>query len=291
MLLHWILRPCFCLNQMMEGFLDATSGCIQIEGHSVHSGMEGIAGLVGICPQHDLLWESLTGREHLLFYARLHAFTGQELKGAVTEGLRSVNLLADKAGDKLVSSYSGGMKRRLSVAIALIARPKVVYLDEPSTGLDPSSRRLLWDVIREAKKTAAVVMTTHSMEEAEALCDRIGIFVAGKLSCVGSPQELSARYGDYLSFSLAVNPKHTEMAIAAIAQFVPGASVVHSLEGTLKLELPSASVDIGQLFEYMECVKKKNVLQVRDWGVSHATLEEVFIRITREAGVRLTAFS
>lgn len=81
------------------------------------------------------------------------------------------------------------------------------------------------------------------------------------------------------------------MAIAAIAQFVPGASVVHSLEGTLKLELPSASVDIGQLFEYMECVKKKNVLQVRDWGVSHATLEEVFIRITREAGVRLTAFS
>ncbi|DBA85809.1 TPA: hypothetical protein ACH3X1_005361 [Trebouxia sp. C0004] len=120
--------------KMMEGFMDASSGSIVIEGHSVRSGMEGMSGLVGICPQHDLLWESLTGREHLLFYARLHALKGQGLSDAVTEGLRSVNLLADKAGDKLVSSYSGGMKRRLSVAVALIGRPKVVYLDEPSTG-------------------------------------------------------------------------------------------------------------------------------------------------------------
>ena len=104
-------------------------------------------------------------------------------------------------------------------------------------------------------------------------------------------QELTARYGDYLSFSLAVPPKQTEMAIEAIEQMVPGASVVHCLGGSLKLELPSASIDISQLFDYMDGVKKRNVLQVRDWGVSHATLEEVFIRITREAGVRLTAFT
>ena len=102
---------------------------------------------------------------------------------------------------------------------------------------------------------------------------------------------MTARYGDYLSFSLAVNPKHTEMAVEAIEHLVPGARLVHCLEGTVKLELPSVGVDIGELFEYMEGIKNRNVLHVRDWGVSHATLEEVFIRITREAGVRLTAFT
>ena len=107
----------------------------------------------------------------------------------------------------------------------------------------------------------------------------------------GRLQELTARYGDYLSFSLAVPPKQTEMAIEAIERIARGANVVHCLEGSLKLELPSASVDISQLFEHMDSIKKRNVLQVRDWGVSHATLEEVFIRITREAGVRLTAFT
>lgn len=80
------------------------------------------------------------------------------------------------------------MKRRLSVAISLIGSPLVAYLDEPSTGLDPSSRRLLWDVIKKAKKRTAIVLTTHSMEEAEALCDRLGIFVGGKLQCIGNPK-------------------------------------------------------------------------------------------------------
>ena len=89
------------------------------------------------------------------------------------------------------------MKRRLSVAISLIGAPKVAYLDEPSTGLDPASRRNLWGVIKEAKAGKAVVLTTHSMEEAEVLCDRLGIFVAGRLVCLGNPKQLTARYGGY----------------------------------------------------------------------------------------------
>ncbi|KAA6419770.1 MAG: ABC transporter A family member, partial [Trebouxia sp. A1-2] len=121
------------------------------------------------------------------------------------------------------------------------------------------------------------------MEEAEALCDRIGIFVGGRLSCIDNPQELTARYGDYLSFSLSVPPKQAEAACEAIAMYVHGAHLIHSLGGTLKMELPSASVDVGQLFEYMDKLKRGGTLQVRDWGVSHATLEEVFIRITRDA--------
>ena len=105
-------------------------------------------------------------------------------------------------------------------------------------------------------------------------------------------QELTARYGDYLSFSLAVPPKQADMAVAAMKQLVPAARVVHCLHGSLKLELPSTrDMDVGELFEYMDGIKKKKELQIWDWGVSHATLEEVFIRITREAGVGMTAFS
>ena len=104
-------------------------------------------------------------------------------------------------------------------------------------------------------------------------------------------QELTARYGDYLSFNLSVPPKQAEAACEAIEMLVDGARLVHSLGGSLKMELPTASVDIGQLFDYMDQLKKEGQVQVRGWGVSHATLEEVFIRITRDAGVKLTAFT
>jgi ABC-type multidrug transport system ATPase subunit len=99
-----------------------------------------------------------------------------------------------------------GMKRRLSVAISLIGSPKVVYLDEPSTGLDPASRRNLWGVVQAAKAGKAVILTTHSMEEAEVLCDRLGIFINGRLVCIGNPKQLTARYGGYYVRTLSFPP-------------------------------------------------------------------------------------
>jgi ABC-type multidrug transport system ATPase subunit len=93
--------------------------------------------------------------------------------------------------------HHAGMKRRLSVAISLVGSPKVAYLDEPSTGLDPAARRNLWQVVRDAKAGKAIILTTHSMEEAEVLCDRLGIFVNGRLVCIGNPKQLTARYGGY----------------------------------------------------------------------------------------------
>lgn len=114
----------------------------------------------------------------------------------VNEALAAVNLL-DKI-DSMVESFSGGMKRRLSVAISLIGSPIICYLDEPSTGLDPASRRLLWKSIKNANKARTILLTTHSMEEAEGLCDRMGIFVGGRLRCIGAPQELTMRMGGIL---------------------------------------------------------------------------------------------
>ena len=164
---------------MLVGFLAPTEGTAIVEGLDIRSDMDEIYQIMGVCPQNNLLWETLTAREHLLFYGRLKNLNGVALTSAVDALLRKVNLFHGGVGDKRCGEYSGGMKRRLSVAISFIGNPLVVYLDEPSTGLDPASRRNLWQVVKDAKKDRAIILTTHSMEEAEVLCDRISIFVDG----------------------------------------------------------------------------------------------------------------
>ena len=151
----------------------------------------------------NVLWENLTGKEHLYFFGRLKGLTGDALEEAVRNGLEGVRLWP--ARNKLSKKYSGGMKRRLSVAISLIGDPRVVFLDEPSTGLDPASRQTLWECIRASKIGKAMVLTTHSMEEAEALCDRHAVFCDGSLRAVGLAAELKAMYAP--SLRLALNLK------------------------------------------------------------------------------------
>ncbi|KAF3322076.1 ABC transporter A family member 7-like isoform X4 [Carex littledalei] len=187
---------------MMTGLIKPTSGTAYVQGMDIRTDMDGIHTNMGVCPQHDLLWETLTGREHLLFYGRLKNLKGDALTKAVEESLKSVNLFYGGVGDKQVRTYSGGMKRRLSVAISLIGDPKVVYMDEPSTGLDPDSRNNLWNVVKRAKKDRAIILTTHSMEEAEVLCDRLGIFVDGSFQCLGNPKEEAHLYTNSLGFFL-----------------------------------------------------------------------------------------
>ncbi|GBF88379.1 ABC transporter A family member protein [Raphidocelis subcapitata] len=271
---------------MMVGLLEPTAGTALIGGHDITTEMDSIYGVMGVCPQHDLLWESLTGREHLLFYGRLKGLKGQALTDAVESGLRSVNLWNGGVADKPAAAYSGGMKRRLSVAISFAGDPLVVYLDEPSTGLDPASRRNLWDVVRASKAGRGVILTTHSMEEAETLCDRLGIFVDGALVCIGNPKEITSRYGGYLVMTLTVAPGQEGAARAFVARLSPGARLTYSVGGTLKFELPSEEASLSQVFSAMAEAKAGGGLDVIDWGVSNATLEEVFIRIARSVGAK-----
>ncbi|VAI31824.1 unnamed protein product [Triticum turgidum subsp. durum] len=146
---------------MMVGLTKPTSGTAYAHGMDIRMDMDGIYTNMGVCPQHDLLWETLTGKEHLFFYARLKNLQGAALVKAVNDSLKSVNLFHGGVGDKQVGTYSGGMKRRLSVAISLIGDPKVVYMDEPSTGLDPASRNNLWNIVKEAKRNRAIVLTSN----------------------------------------------------------------------------------------------------------------------------------
>ncbi|KAL3669971.1 hypothetical protein V7S43_005343 [Phytophthora oleae] len=152
---------------------------------------------IGYCPQFNALIDILTVREHLELFAKIKGVLNSDLAFVVHEKMEQLNLTAFE--DKLAGSLSGGNKRKLSVAIAMIGSPSILFLDEPSTGMDPVSRRFMWDVISEIStynKESTVVLTTHSMEECEALCTRVGIMVGGELKCLGSAQHLEIHFDD-----------------------------------------------------------------------------------------------
>ncbi|CAH2064994.1 unnamed protein product [Thlaspi arvense] len=264
---------------MMTGLVKPTSGSAFVHGLEICKDMDRVYTSMGVCPQHDLLWENLTGREHLLFYGRLKNLKGSDLNQAVEESLKSVNLIHGGVADKPAGKYSGGMKRRLSVAISLIGSPKVVYMDEPSTGLDPASRMNLWTVIKRAKTHTAIILTTHSMEEAEFLCDRLGIFVDGRLQCIGNPKVIKGRYGGSYVFTMTTaleNEKAVEMLIQDVS---PNAKKLYHIAGTQKFEISKEEVRISEVFQAVE--KAKSSFKVFAWGLADTTLEDVFIKVAR----------
>uniref|UniRef100_A0A5B7AZN9 ABC transporter domain-containing protein n=1 Tax=Davidia involucrata TaxID=16924 RepID=A0A5B7AZN9_DAVIN len=267
--------------KMMIGLMKPSSGTAYVQGLDIRTNMDGIYTSMGVCPQHDLLWETLTGREHLLFYGRLKNLKGAALTQAVEKSLKDVGLFNGGVADKQAGKYSGGMKRRLSVAISLIGDPKVVYMDEPSTGLDPASRHGLWNVVMRAKKDRAIILTTHSMEEAEYLCDRLGIFVDGSLQCIGDSNELKARYGGSYVFTMTTPSQHDEEVENLVRRLSPSANKTYHISGTQKFELPKHEVRIADVFQAVENAKSR--FNVHAWGLVDTTLEDVFIKVAREA--------
>lgn len=153
---------------VLSGFQDSTSGGATIAGYDTATEMQLIHRVLGMCPQFDTVWSDLTVGEHLLFYARLKGAKGLEERAVVQQMAHRVQLDGD-AFNMPASSLSGGMRRRLSLAIALIGNPPVLFLDEPSTGLDPETRRQIWDIVQREKDIGrAIVITTHSMVRAPA---------------------------------------------------------------------------------------------------------------------------
>ncbi|KAI9142741.1 hypothetical protein BKA69DRAFT_1123797 [Paraphysoderma sedebokerense] len=152
-----------------------------------------IKKIIGICPQHDLLFPTLTVLEHLRIFALIKNITPESIESHVEKVIEAMRL--DEVRHVKSDQLSGGNKRRLSIAIACLGDPKVVILDEPTTGVDVHLRRSIWDSINRLKQSTSVILTTHSMEEAEELCSRIGILLNGSLACLGTPQQLRSQYG------------------------------------------------------------------------------------------------
>eukprot|EP00483_Globobulimina_turgida_P001928 UN01930 len=156
--------------------------------------------MIGYCPQFDAIFDLLTAREHLTIYGMIKGLNENDIDNQSNKLINSLSL--SPYANKMAGTYSGGNKRKLSVAMAMIGTP-IVFLDEPSCGMDPVSRRSMWDFISQSMNHRSVILTTHSMEECQALCHRIGIMVKGQLTCLGTSQRLKKRYGK--GFQLDVN--------------------------------------------------------------------------------------
>eukprot|EP00826_Nyctotherus_ovalis_P049944 TRINITY_DN6072_c0_g2_i3.p1 TRINITY_DN6072_c0_g2~~TRINITY_DN6072_c0_g2_i3.p1 ORF type:complete len:438 (-),score=123.72 TRINITY_DN6072_c0_g2_i3:948-2261(-) len=189
------------LISMLTGLYGPTSGEAWVNGFSINAELSKIQVTIGVCPQFDILWPELTVEEHLLFYARLKGVSPRSERRMVEKAMDDVYLKS--FGNFKTRELSGGMKRRLSVAISLVGNPQIVFLDEPSTGLDPENRRQLWDILVRAREGRAVILTTHSMEEADVLCGRIGIILRGQMKCIGNQIHLKNKFGG--GYQLFVN--------------------------------------------------------------------------------------
>ena len=222
---------------MLCGFTEPSDGEATVAGFDIRTEMKQIYKNMGVCPQENLLWETLTAMEHVKFYATLKQVPVADLPAVCKGALEAVNLW--RVADKKSGEFSGGMKRRLSVAISLIGSPAVVFMDEPSTGLDPASRKQLWRTVHTAKAKggSGIVLTTHSMQEAEELCDRLCIVRNGKMVVDGTPLSLTTAYGDYLSVMLALPPAQLAGATALLSNLSPSMSIKEGLGGVQKFEL------------------------------------------------------
>lgn len=268
--------------KILTGDILPTSGAAFIRGYNVATQLSEVRKELGYCPQFDPILEWLTAREHLHIFARLRGLPLDQVSASVDHMIKLVGLT--EGADKAAGSYSGGMKRKLSLGLALIGDPSVVFLDEPSSGMDPLSRRLLWRVLSETQQRteAAVVLTTHSMEECEAVCHRVGVMVLGRMRGLGSIQHLKNRFGGGYYLEL----KFTDGALEDIKSFMttnfPG-SLLEDLDSThAKYKLASclASSSVAVVFETVETSKKQ--LRVEDYSVSQATLEQAFIAMVKK---------
>ncbi|KAK7317242.1 hypothetical protein RJT34_01301 [Clitoria ternatea] len=280
----------------LTGITPVTDGDALIYGHSIRSssGMSNIRKLIGVCPQFDILWDALSGQEHLQLFATIKGLSPAYIQSISQTSLAEVKLT--DAAKVRAGSYSGGMKRRLSVAIALIGDPKLVILDEPTTGMDPITRRHVWDIIENAKRGRAIILTTHSMEEADILSDRIGIMAKGRLRCIGTSIRLKSRFGTGFIANIsfhgnnfdrsppngdAVSDEHRE---AVKKYYKNHLDVVPKEENNnfLTFVIPHDREALLTNF-FSELQDREEEFGISDIQLGLTTLEEVFLNIAKQA--------
>uniref|UniRef100_A0A7N9AL73 ATP-binding cassette, sub-family A (ABC1), member 3b n=1 Tax=Mastacembelus armatus TaxID=205130 RepID=A0A7N9AL73_9TELE len=266
--------------KMLTGDESVTSGDAYIDGYSILRDIKKVQQRIGYCPQFDAVLDHMTGRETLSMYARLRGIPEKYVSGCVENVLRS--LLLEPHADKLVRSYSGGNKRKLSAGMALIGGPPVIFLDEPSTGMDPVARRLLWDAVTRTRESGkAIIITSHSMEECEALCTRLAVMVNGQFKCLGSPQHLKSKFGSgyTLLAKVHIEAELEDSDLQLFKDFIestfPGSQLKDEHQGMVHYHLTDKTLTWAQVFGTLEAAKEK--YHIEDYCVSQISLEQVFL--------------
>jgi linearmycin/streptolysin S transport system ATP-binding protein len=262
---------------MICGLLRRDGGEVTVAGVSLDRDPGAVKAAIGYVPQDVALYQDLTGRENLRFWARMYGLAGGELADRVDHALTVVGL-TERAGDK-VAAYSGGMQRRLNIAAGLLHRPRLLVLDEPTVGVDPQSRNaILENVEALGGEGVAVLYTTHYMEEAERLCDRVGIIDQGRLIAEGTRRELVATIGERDRIELAASGDLVGLAAAA-RRTLDGVDEATVVPGGLHLVGRDGRRLLPRLLELAE----QAGVEVTSVEVVEPDLEAVFLHLTGKA--------
>jgi len=272
------------LINILTGNISATTGTAKIFNYDIIKDLGVIEDFIGLCPQHDILWDELTASEHIELYANLRNINPDSIPNLKNEKLKEVNLVPQ--ADNEVRTFSGGMKRRLSILLSTIGSPKVIFLDEPTTGLDPINKRFIWSMIQNIKKNKAVILTTHSMEEADFLSDRIGVIVEGTYKCIGTPLELKNFYGSGYLLTFVCDHENIDIVKNHLKDIMPSCSFLDSSGGSIITNLPFNKVSEMKYFTQILNNKYENEKimplkgLIKECGMNYTTIEEIFLKIT-----------
>ena len=262
------------LIRMMTTLTPPTSGTAVVGGHNVVSDADGVRHAIGVIPQALTSDPELTARENMTIHAKLYGLTKAERERLIPQLLESVGLT--EFADKLVGSFSGGMRRRLEIARGLVHSPKIMFLDEPTTGLDPVSRTAVWEMITKLKASAGltILLTTHYMDEADKLCDRIAIVDHGTLVALDTPAQLkdSVPTVDLVQAEFDGAPANWDESLKKL----DGVAGVEDHDGVRHISTTNGPVTVRELMD----LARDRGINVRRVSVQGTTLDDVFLYYT-----------
>lgn len=259
---------------MLTGMFPPSSGTAYLNGKDIRTEIDEARSSLGLCPQHNILFDELTVEEHIIFFARLKGIKGK--REISEEVLRYINLLdlKDKANSQS-KTLSGGMKRKLSIGIALCGDSKIVMCDEPSSGMDPAGRRALWDLLIAEKKGRTILLTTHHMDEADVLGDRIAIMSDGQLRTAGSSFFLKKRYGTGYKMICVKQPQcNTTAVFEMLKEYAPDVQIESNSQTEIIFVIGEHHLSVFQnIFKRLEDDSQN--FGISSFGCNLSTLEEV----------------
>lgn len=263
------------LTKILTGFEKPNAGQIFFFGEEQHGISAKTKRHLGLVPQQNSYYPFLTVRENILFFGKLYGLKKDELKQQTDFLLQWLNLSG--FANMRAENLSGGYQRLLTIACALVNNPKILFLDEPTTGLDANIRRMFWDKIRKLSESGvSVILTTHYMEEAEELCDRISIMALGEILVTETPEKLINQYGPNKVLVLTLS-KHVELELVAQLKMLSPKSEVRVVGSTVIVSLEKA--DIHKVDEMLKSAESLGY-QISNFWVREPTMEDVFVRLT-----------
>ncbi|MGI1807795.1 ATP-binding cassette domain-containing protein [Pediococcus pentosaceus] len=258
--------------RMLTTLLKPTSGTIQVLGHNLQSESQAVRSLFGLAGQYASVDEDLTARENLQTFSLLNGLTFREARLRTQELLKEFSLI--NSADKPLATFSGGMRRRLDLSISLIARPKIIFLDEPTTGLDPRTREQMWKTIRQLVQAGTtVILTTQYLEEADQLADHIALIDHGKLVALGTPQALKEKIASKKLNLTFQNELQATQAVQVIAEATNG--IVQQTDNMVNVSFNEVD-DITKILTNLQVAK----LSANDIQIKQPSLDDVFFAMT-----------